>query len=88
MSNCKPVYIWGDTASAYFRDGEPLSQVREHGTVASYEFQTEAEAAAFKQGVEAAEGWMGWTEVDPEDHDAVEAGKNPLASVDDGIAGG
>lgn len=31
----------------------------------TYRFDTEAELAAFLQGVEAMDGWMGWREVEP-----------------------
>lgn len=58
--------VFGDTASSKHLDGATDDEVREWGSIEEFTFATEEELGAFLLGVEAAEGWLGYCEYDPD----------------------
>ena len=57
--------VLGETAAKMHESGLPDAKVREWGSIEEYTFATRAELDAFILGLNALDGWMGWTEHDP-----------------------
>lgn len=57
--------VFGEHASRLHSDGEPDEIVSDEGSIETFTFDTKTELNAFKLGLEAMDGWMGWCEYDP-----------------------
>ena len=50
--------VFGDTASSMHLYGASDEEVNDFGSIQEFEFQSQAELAAFMKGVDATVGWM------------------------------
>ena len=58
--------VLGEEAAERHQEGLPDSVVTEYGDIDAFVFETQAELDAFVMGLEALDGWLGWTEYDPD----------------------
>ena len=82
--------VFGDHAAILHESGYSDDEVSDYGEIQTFEFDTDAELKAFYQGLEALEGWLGWTIHDSNNTDTdwvIEVRGEPSDPEDDDLPG-